>query len=119
VMTSLLDATATAVPVDAAPVVVVVDAPPRNSGVRPGRHVDAKPKDPTPTVSHEQVMSRFQSAVREYSAFKTKYGMRLDSEWNDLAQLIQYLSPANYNDALRKIDSFRARVKAADTQPPR
>jgi hypothetical protein len=99
-------------------VVVVVDASPRNPGLRPGRRVDAKPKDPTPTVSHEQVMARFQSAVREYTAFKTKYGMRLDSEWNDLAQLIQYLSPANYNDALRKIDSFRARVKAADTQPP-
>ena len=116
VMTSLLDATA--VPRDAEPVVVAVDALPRNPGLRPGRHVDAKPKDPTPTVSHEQVMSRFQSAVREYTAFKTKYGMRLDSEWNDLAQLIQYLSPANYNDALRKIESFRARVKAADTQPP-
>ncbi|MBP9087023.1 MAG: serine/threonine protein kinase [Kofleriaceae bacterium] len=118
VMTSLLDAAPAVMPLDAAPPVAVVDASPRNPGLRPARVVDAKPKDPMPTLSHEQVMARFQSAVREYTAFKTKYGMRLDSEWNDLAQLIQYISPANYYDAVRKIDAFRARMKAADIQPP-
>ncbi len=101
-------------PVDAAPRPVVVDAPKVNRPPRP----DAKPKDVRDsTVSRQQVNERFAAAIAEYKAYKAKNGMRLDGPWNDLAQYVTYIEPANFHDALRKIDAFRARMKAADSQP--
>jgi len=104
---------AVAVPVDAAPRPIVVDAPKVNRPPRP----DAKVKEPRDsTVSRQQVNERFAAAIAEYKAYKAKYGMRLDGQWNDLAQFVQY-HPDEYHDALRKIDVFRARMKAAEGQP--
>jgi hypothetical protein len=63
-------------------------------------------------LTRELVAAKFSSARREYSAFKDRNGDRLEREWGDLATFITYqLTPGNFEDAMRRIESFRARLR--------
>jgi pimeloyl-ACP methyl ester carboxylesterase len=55
---------------------------------------------------------RLQAAdkVRTVPAYKGKNGGRYDQEWNDLAQYYQY-HPTELEEVLRRIESFRAKVR--------
>jgi hypothetical protein len=63
--------------------------------------------DPPPSgLTREAVAAKQSAARREYEAYKTKFGGRLDREWNDLLQFISY-HPAELDEVGKKIDSFR------------
>ncbi len=78
---------------------------------RAEREPDKKPAASEP--DRNAVRSRYRATYREYAAFKDRYGTRLDSEWNELAQLA---TTAESGDALaeldRKIVEFRAQMRA-------
>ncbi len=78
---------------------------------RAERDQDRKPATAEP--DRNAVRSRYRATYREYAAFKDRYGARLDSEWNELAQLA---TTAESGDALaeldRKIVEFRAQMRA-------
>ena len=78
---------------------------------RAERDQDRKPAAAEP--DRNAVRSRYRATYREYAAFKDRYGARLDSEWNELAQLA---TTAESGDALaeldRKIVEFRAQMRA-------
>jgi hypothetical protein len=78
--------------------------PPRPRQVEPKREPDK--------LTRELVAGKFSSARREYAAFKTRNGDRLEKEWGDLATFMTYqLSSSNLEDAVRRIESFRARLR--------
>jgi len=66
-----------------------------------------------PELDPDKVQAKFQAVLRDYRDFKQSYGARLEQEWADLATFAQY---ARSRDKLlqldRKIDRFRARMKA-------
>jgi hypothetical protein len=65
-------------------------------------------------MTRELVRSQFQSVIAEYGAFKAQYGLRLEQEWGNLATFMQFeLRSDNVVEAVRKIDGFRARMRAA------
>ena len=69
---------------------------------------DARKED----LTRELVAGRFSAARREYAAFKDRNGDRLEKEWGDLATFITYqLTPGNLEDAMHRIESFRARLR--------
>jgi serine/threonine protein kinase len=76
-----------------------------------------KPNKPA-ALTRAQVDQRFGTAVREYKAFKTKFGGRLESDWGALAAFVQYqTNPEQFDGAIRRIDAFRAQIKAAESSP--
>jgi hypothetical protein len=80
----------------------------RPAGLRdPDRKLDKKPE-----LTREAVAGRFSAARREYDAFKIRNGDRLEREWGDLATFMTYqLTPTNLEDALRRIETFRAKLR--------
>jgi hypothetical protein len=64
------------------------------------------------------VQARFRSARREYAAFKERFGARLESEWNELADGATYAkTPEQLAELDRKIRQFRARMSAEQWGP--
>ena len=77
-----------------------------------GRRDPRRDPDRKPDLTREAVAGKFSSVRREYDAFKIRNGERLEREWGDLATFMTYqLTPANLEDALRKIEAFRARLR--------
>jgi serine/threonine protein kinase len=67
---------------------------------------------PKPGLTREAVGLKFSATSRQYEAYKTKNGMQLDREWNELASFIQFKMTAdNLDDAVRRIDSFRSKLR--------
>ncbi len=62
-------------------------------------------------LSREAVGSKFSAVRREYDAYKQKNGMRLDGQWADLATFVQFNMGENFDEAVRRIDAFRAQLK--------
>jgi len=93
---------------------VVRPRPPRPRPVDRGAK---DPKDPKKDarkedLTRELVAGKFSTARREYAAFKDRNGDRLEKEWGDLATFMTYqLTPGNLEDAMRRIESFRARLR--------
>jgi hypothetical protein len=63
-----------------------------------------------PELTREVVISKFRQAKSAYDAYKAKNGGRYDQEWNDLAEYYQY-HPTELEEVLRRIESFRAKVR--------
>lgn len=69
-------------------------------------------ESPKPLLTREAVAAKFSATSRQYEAFKTKNGMQLDREWNELTSFIQFKMTAdNLDDASRRIDSFRSKLR--------
>jgi serine/threonine protein kinase len=87
-------------------------ARPRPVRPRPDSARDAKKDAEKKDLTRELVAGKFSSARREYAAFKGRNGDRLEKEWGDLATFITYqLTPGNLEDAMHRIESFRARLR--------
>lgn len=75
---------------------------------------ETKPKETQtvakPELTREQVIGKFRQAKAAYDAYKQKNGSRYDQEWNDLAEYYQY-HPTELEEVLRRIESFRAKVR--------
>jgi len=68
--------------------------------------------DKKPDLTRDTVAGKFRTVSREYDAYKTKNGGRLDQEWNDLATFMQFhLTGDNLEDAVRRIEAFRAKLR--------
>lgn len=81
--------------------------PARPRAPEPRREPERKPE-----LTRELVAGKFSSARREYAEFKTRNGGRLEREWGDLATFMTYqLTPGNLEDAVRRIEAFRARLR--------
>ncbi len=62
--------------------------------------------------AREAVAAKFSATSRQYEAYKSKNGMQLDREWNELTSFIQFkMTPDNLEDALHRIDSFRSKLR--------
>jgi serine/threonine protein kinase len=73
---------------------------------------DSKKEPDKKELTRELVAGKFSSARREYAAFKDRNGDRLEKEWGDLATFMTYqLTPSNLEDAMRRIETFRARLR--------
>jgi serine/threonine protein kinase len=78
--------------------------------VPPPPHHPPPPDVPKPPAITQQVVgAKFSQATREYRAYKEKFGMRLDAEWNDLAVWVQN-HQIELDESARRIDAFRAKL---------
>ena len=116
------------------PVKVAVAPPPPDAGVviadvDPQIQVDppvphGKPHHPTPRhpkvepvvkpphdLTRDAVANKFKIVKHEYDAYKAKNGARLDADWDDLTTFIQFHLPDNLDEAAKRIDSFRAKMR--------
>jgi hypothetical protein len=90
---------------------------PRPHGDKPhGDHVKAQPTTTTPPVEHDKltkdaVAARFHAVSRAYEEYKVKNGGRLDGEWNDLTMFMQYHLNENLEEANRRIEAFRVKLR--------
>jgi hypothetical protein len=79
---------------------------------RPPDRGDPKKDPDKKDLSRDLVAAKFSSARREYAAFKGRNGDRLEKEWGDLATFMTYqLTSANLEDAARRIETFRAKLR--------
>jgi serine/threonine-protein kinase len=68
----------------------------------------------SPPALQERVTAKFQRASREYRRFKSEFGPRFETEWNDLATFATFATSATKLEQLEgKIDSFRGRIRRA------
>jgi serine/threonine protein kinase len=110
------DAAPSIAPADAA---VLPDAAKVSKPIQRGDKTEPHANKVVSEVSRQEVSDRFKVATKEYSAFKGKYGLRLDSHWNDLLNFFQFKLKADGNDdAMRKIEFFRGRMRAIATEQP-
>ena len=73
--------------------------------------VKSTPEPPSAPDAAE-LRAKFQSVTREYRAYKERNGSRLESEWTDLASMVQYLSTPEKRIAFdKKIDRLRAKMR--------
>jgi serine/threonine protein kinase len=71
----------------------------------------ADPKHAEP-LTRDVVAGKFKAVRHDYDAYKSKNGSRLDNEWNDLATFMNFqLRADNLDEASRRIDAFRAKLK--------
>jgi len=80
------------------------------------RRFDHAPPPPAPPpkgdLTRDTVASKFRAVSTEYTAYKAKNGGRLDQQWDDLATFMQFqLRADNLDDAVRRIDAFRAKMR--------
>ena len=63
-------------------------------------------------LTRDVVAAKLRAVKREYDAYKSQNGGRLDDEWNDLAVFMNFqLRADNLDEASRRIDAFRAKIK--------
>ena len=64
-------------------------------------------------ISRSKVESKFRSLARDYKKFKASYGARLDKEWSDLMQAVQYAGndPDKLREVSSKIRGLRAKIR--------
>jgi hypothetical protein len=78
----------------------------------PDHRVIETPKHTEP-LTRDAVAAKLRAVKHDYDAYKAKNGGRLDDQWNDLAQFINFqLRTDNLDEASRRIDAFKARMKA-------
>jgi serine/threonine protein kinase len=74
-----------------------------------------KPKEATPAPKAEMTIEilgdKMRATSKQYQAYKQKNGMQLDAEWNELMQFLQNKSKTNLDEAARRLDSFRAKLR--------
>jgi len=74
------------------------------------RIADTPPKHTEP-LTRDAVAAKLRAVKHDYDGYKAKNGGRLDNEWNDLAQFINFqLRADNLDEASRRIDAFRAKM---------
>jgi len=80
--------------------------------VRHPHHVASlEPKRSEP-LTRDAVAAKLRAVKHEYDVYKAKNGGRLENEWNDLATFMNYqLRADNLDEASRRIDAFRAKMK--------
>ena len=61
-------------------------------------------------LARDAVIAKFRAVRREYDGYAANNGARLDRDWNDLANFINY-HPAELDEFSRRIDTFRAMMK--------
>jgi serine/threonine protein kinase len=82
-------------------------------------HVKKQPKRPvTETapkpagLTRDAVAAKMSAVKREYDAYKSKNGGRLDGDWGDLAMFVQFhMNDSTLDEAARRIDQFRAKLR--------
>ncbi len=63
-------------------------------------------------LTRDAVAAKFRAVKHDYDAYKAQNGGRLDNEWNDLAAFMNFqLHLDNLDEASRRIDAFRAKLK--------
>jgi serine/threonine protein kinase len=78
---------------------------------RPHGVATAEAKHAEP-LTRDAVAAKFRAVKQNYDAYKAKNGSRLDNEWNDLETFLNFqLRADNLDDASRRIDAFRAKLK--------
>lgn len=105
------------------PVEVKPDRPPRPDRPRtsprdakdPKKDVSTRP-DPKAGkpegLTRAAVGAKLSQLRREYNAYKTENGMRLESEWSALADFITFkLTNDNLDVAMRRIEAFRSKLR--------
>jgi serine/threonine protein kinase len=75
-----------------------------------------KPKDTaTPPTKAEMTIEilgdKMRATSKLYQAYKQKNGMQLDAEWNELMQFLQNKSKGNLDEAARRLDNFRGKLR--------
>ena len=80
----------------------------------PRREPERKPKasPSAPTLTQSDVQSKFRTVSREYNAFKRDFGPRLESEWNDIVELVTYGGA----DKLSRVDALLDRLRKQMSQ---
>ncbi len=80
----------------------------------PRREPDRKPKasPSAPALTQSDVQSKFRTVSREYNAFKRDFGPRLESEWNDIVELVTYGGA----DKLSRVDALLDRLRKQMSQ---
>jgi hypothetical protein len=70
-----------------------------------------EPKHAEP-LTRDAVAAKLRAVKHDYDAYKLKNGGRLDNEWNDLFTFMNYqLRNDNLDEASRRIDAFKAKMK--------
>ncbi|MEO6776725.1 MAG: serine/threonine-protein kinase [Kofleriaceae bacterium] len=90
---------------------------PQGKTVKPTRvqvhrpsHKQTEP--PRVGVTRDAVAAKMTALKREYDAYKSNNGGRLDGEWGDLAMFVQYhLNDSTLDEVAHRIDVFRARMR--------
>ena len=80
----------------------------------PKRPKEKDPKDTTPPKSEMTLAilgQKVRSTSAQYQTYKQKNGMQLDAEWNELMQYLQNKSKDNLDEAARRLDNFRAKMR--------
>lgn len=63
------------------------------------------------------VEAKFRAVAREYGDFKKHYGGRLEAEWSDLAQEVQFRqASSNLAGISRKLDRFRSQMRTIKSE---
>jgi serine/threonine protein kinase len=110
-----IDDVEVATPTPVAPLPPMVAAPGDVETERkPDRAAERKRRAERPEreITREAVTSQFEAVIKEYNAFKARYGMRLEVQWSDLATFMQFkLRTDNLHDAARKIEAFRGQMR--------
>ena len=75
-----------------------------------------KPKEttappPKAEMTLEILGDKMRATSKLYQAYKQKNGMQLDAEWNELMQFLQNKSKGNLDEAARRLDTFRAKLR--------
>jgi hypothetical protein len=66
---------------------------------------------PKAGLTRDAVASKMSAVKREYDAYKSKNGGRLDGDWGDLAMFVQFhMNDSTLDEAARRIDQFRAKL---------
>jgi serine/threonine protein kinase len=88
------------------------DPPIKKTTVRVRKDEPKKVETAKPGLTREAVGAKFSATSRQYEAYKTKNGMQLDREWNELTSFIQFkMTAENLDDAVRRIDNFRSKLR--------
>ena len=80
----------------------------------PRKPKEKEPKDTTPPKSEMTLAilgQKVRSTSAQYQTYKQKNGMQLDAEWNELMQYLQNKSKDNLDEAARRLDNFRAKMR--------
>jgi uncharacterized Zn-binding protein involved in type VI secretion len=92
---------------------------PNHPPQRPHKHDQVKKNPPEVAVAakpaaltRDAVAAKMSAVKREYDAYKSKNGGRLDGEWGDLAMFVQFhLNDSTLDEVARRIDTFKTKMR--------